>query len=846
VIPFAALAAAGLLAAAPPASPAFPGEGDLSISADEMTVDTVTGALRLSGNVVIRRGLVTLRAAAADYDRESGEVVASGGVLLADPTRVVAADGVRAVMGDGWQADQVVAFLKDGPSPVGDAVTLEDARRAGSNRASISGAHLTADRSGRLELTDAKVTLCDCGGGAPSWILHARRADVIPGKRVVVSWPVLRVTPRLLGIKKPIPVLTVPWLYLPLSDRQTGLLFPAFGNPGATGFSLGVPVFVTLGRSADLTVTPQYFFGPAASRVAGGDPSVKGPGAELELRWAPAPGANGQLEARWVYDEADEPNGAAGHRLQLGLHHGQPILGAGRLIADLALASDPVWWRDFTSDVLLRTAYYARSSVIASRSFDAAVLEGSVAYHEALAPYGRVAGPVLPGGYGPFSGELPVFQRWPSLALELLPVRLGPLLASGRAGLSRYAPLRGAVSDGGLDGVGPGDRLWQPNAVAKNAPPDSPYVADPGELDGKWTQHERLATTRADARLELRAPIPLARGAVRLEPYLRGAATAYRYDGVVGTTTAPPLDDAAAWAVYGAAASIELERAWGATVHRLIPRVEYRGGTGAAGSAPQLPAFDAWDRVRNEEPLTVGGTTYPARRFLTAAPDGTFQQLRLSIDNRFARPGLAVRLELGQDADLRAGRFGESFVTAQVGSGLLALNGTARFLLLQSREDAAPRPAHPSWLDGLTELRAGFQLKDPRGDQLHAALLSVGPGGSGTAVVGVDPLFDLRPVSVDAVAQGSAGARAVLGGATVGYDALVPVRSVEVARCGDTNQTRPSAPLEVQQHTFSFAWDSPCHCFALRAVLRMNGCGEISSYSVVFDLAKVGERAAVR
>ena len=79
-----ALAAAGLLvAAAPP-----PGEGgEAKVGATRAVFDVAAGTYRLEGDVVITRGAVTLRAGKATYDPRTGEVTASGGVLLVDPTR---------------------------------------------------------------------------------------------------------------------------------------------------------------------------------------------------------------------------------------------------------------------------------------------------------------------------------------------------------------------------------------------------------------------------------------------------------------------------------------------------------------------------------------------------------------------------------------------------------------------------------------------------------------------------------------------------------------------------------------------------------------------------------------
>lgn len=819
----AALAAATLLAASAPA-PSLPGAGggDATAEATSVTYDTGTGEVVLEGAVVVRRGVVTLRARSARYDPATGEVHASGGVLLVDASRVLAADGVRLVLGGPFEAEGVVAFLKDGAAPVGDPVTLDEARGAGANRATISGARLSGEPSGRIRLVDARLTLCDCAGGAPSWELRARKADVIAGERVILTWPVLYVTPRFLLVDRPVPVLAVPWLYVPLSDRQTGLLVPQVESTGATGLTLAQPLFVTLGPSADLTFTPRHAFGRARADVAAGRPSVRGPGAQLEARWAPAIGAAGELRLDWFHDLDDEPGGARGDRLALSGRHAQRS-GPGRLDLELALASDPVWYRDFTSDLLLRSAFYARSAALGSYAWEQALVEVGAAYHEPLAPGGRVPGLE----YGTFGGEVPVFHRLPAASLAWLPPALGPLRASGRVGVARFAPLSGITSDGGIDGLGPGDRG---------------YAGGPdgfGEGDGSWIGRERLAATRADARLELSVPVPLAGGAVRLEPYLRGAAVGYAYDAAV--------DDALArWAVYGASAELQLSRRFGAVLHDLVPRVEVRGGTRRFGADAPVPAYDVWDRVPDQRPLLVAPAPgeplvalAPWRR-LSAAPEGAFTQLRVALENRLAAPGLTLQLGLGQDADLRAGRLAESWVRAVATSGPVALDLSTRFLALDSwrdeREAEVGAPRYRSWLDALTEARATLEARDRRGDRVHASILAYGQGGSGLLAAGVDPLFDLRPLASEATAQGAAGARVVIGAATLGYDALLPLRPVDVA---DGADVRHLSGWTVQQHTVSFEWSSPCRCFAARALVRLDDRGEVTGYSATLDLSRL-------
>lgn len=817
-----AAAAAGLLAlsaASAPPAPAPAGKGDVSVEAGSLSYQADTGTYRLADGVVVRRGLVTLRARSATYDPTTGEIDATGDVLLTDAGRAVAADGIHVVLGGPYRAERVIAFLKEGPVELGGAKTIEEARRHGRNRLSLTGERLEGDGSGRLKLGGARMSTCDCGDGPPSWELRAGEADVVPGHHATLSWPVLYVTPRFLFIHRPVPVLILPWIFLPLGDRQTGLLLPLLASSGASGFSIQQPVFVTLGRSADATVTPEYLFGRKRADVEAGLPSVRGFGTNLELRWAPAPEARGQVELHTIHDLDREPLGAGGWRLGVEGAHAQRLADRLHLKLDLALASDPVWFRDATGDVLLRAAPYRRSDLLLSWSGDSAVVEGGAAYLQPLTPmgWGPVAGAAARAPYGTFGGEIPVFHRWPSLAATLLPREIGPLTVSGRAGLSRFAPVTG--DDRG--GFGPGDL-----ATVRG-------LSAPG----------REAVTRLDARAEVSVPVVLG-DLLGLTPYVRGAALGYAFD-----TGRDPAR--LAWGVAGATLSSEISRAYGGAVHRITPSLELRAGSralgGDAGGLPLL-AYDAWDRVHDDLlrfPATPTQPAGAAAGALTAAPGGAYRQLRLSLENRLdAGAAGSVRLELGQDLDLVTGHAGETFFSGSATRGRLGADVSGRFFWLGERPEPAPAPPFGSWLDRFTELRAGVFAGDARGDQVHAGLFAVGPGASGTLMAGVDSLFDLRSAAVDATAQGSAGARVTLGGASVGYDALFTVRPIEVGRCSGAGLRRLDAG-QVQQHAGSLTWDSPCHCFLARVMVRITDCGE-ASYSATIDLSRIRERPQPR
>jgi LPS-assembly protein len=780
-VPTLAVLAAGLLAHAAAAAPPLGAGGDVRIEGD-VTYEPGTGRLLVQNGAVIRRGAVVLRARSASYDPRSGEIRASGHVLLTDATRVVAADAVRIVLGGPFEAEGVVAFAKDVPVDLSGVASVDEARSAGRNRVSFSGTRLEGEERGRFVLEGARLTLCDCPGGcAPSWEVTSRRADVIPGVRATLTWPVLRITPRFLFVDHPVPVLVLPWLYVPLGDRQTGLLLPEIDSTDATGTAIFQPLFVTLGRSADATLTPGYAFGRTRSDVAAGKPSVRGLGARLELRWAPVEGAEGQVQLAWANDLDAEPFGESGNRFAITGRHAQRLSDRTALQGSLRLLGDPLWVRDLTADLLGRDWPYARSDVLLSHRRESLVLEAGASYLEPLRPGG-----VVPGeDFGTFGSGLDVASRWPALSATLVPIGLGPLRLSGHAAAARFAPVSATTDVAG-----------------------------------------RPAADRADVRAELAAPL-LVGGALSLAPYVRGAATGYAFE----------ADRAAigdAWAVGGVAVATEVSRRFGAIRHAILPRLEWRAGTGSTGDELGWPAYDAFDR---------SGTG-----ILSAAPPGAWQQLRGSVETRLSREGADLaRLELGQDYDVRLGRFGETFAALDVAWKRLAASASARVFAFDDRPYPAPPARIPSaFLDRFTELRASASLSDGRGDVVRAGFMSVGSGGSGNLLAGIDPLFDLRSAATQPSASTSVGARVVASAATLGYDVLFPGRAAYVQACSGGGGERRVEAWHPQQHVVSAVWDSPCRCFRVAAVVRWNDCGDRPTGRLTIDLGRGGDPRAVR
>jgi len=827
------LLALAVLAAAPPA---VPGGRNVPVEISEsgsVSYEPGTGRWLLEGGAVLKRGDVTLRAGTARYDPRTGEVDASDGVLLVQPGRALSAQRLHAVIDGPFEAHDVIAFTKEGPLDLSRCKTVDDVRTTGFNRVTFHGARVTgASGDPHLDVSSARVTLCDCGAGPPSWEIRATSADVVPGERAWLKWPVFWVTPRFLFVNRPVPVLALPVMYLPLAERQTGLLLPEFGF-GRTGFAFSLPLFLALSESYDATVTYDQTFGPAVGHLANptdfAHRKVRGPGASFELRWAPSEGTHGQARLFWIHDESRdqvpgfEPSPAHGDRFALTLRHDQRLGADGALRADVGLVGDPLWASDFTADLLLRAAEYRRSSLWAARRTDDSVFAAEVGYNQSLLYLGQQSFPVDPTNgvprvpYGTFGSDVRVFHRLPALTATLLPLRLaGPLALSGSASVARFAPFHGRLGDEGADGLGPGGRNW--------------VVSDAGEGDGRFESGERVATTRAALRAELRAPLALGEWAT-LEPWVGGFAAGYAYDAGLD-----PRADARAMA--GVALSTRFSRRYGSVRHDIEPRLEWRAGLVRDAALP-VPASDELD-LRGP-PLTCEATgTCPAangKKTLSAAPLGGFDEARLSLRNRLhLGPRTTFDLTLGQDLDLDRGRLAEAFAegsvsTAILGVGTLNTTGEARF-----HPDQSPNPsvkaANPSRLDAFSWLRGSASLADRRGDDLHASLTAMGPSGSESLAAGLETFLDPRPVPVTPVAVGTAGVRARLGGATAGYDASFNARTQPVC-------TAAAEAPRIYQHAATVGWDSPCKCFQIAVRAAWNACDGSTTYGFQFSISQI-------
>lgn len=213
--------------------PGMPDEDELvELSADAAELFVRENRALLRGSVLVDRGEQHLEAGEINYDRDSGDVHATGGVLFQQP-------GLRLL---GREA-QLNLLSRQGQ--------IDDAyyRLIGLN------ARGTAHQ-GRVEsptLTRFQdITYTACPPDSSAWELHADELDI---DRAAGTGVARHAKLRVGGV----PILYTPYMSFPLDNRRkTGFLIPSFGNSNQRGIEFGAPFYVNLAPNMDATLIPRY------------------------------------------------------------------------------------------------------------------------------------------------------------------------------------------------------------------------------------------------------------------------------------------------------------------------------------------------------------------------------------------------------------------------------------------------------------------------------------------------------------------------------------------------------------------------------------------------------------
>jgi len=313
----------------------------------------------LTGDVEIDYRDHVLRADRISYNTDTGDVLADGHVHLTgggNDESIEASHGTYNIKSQTGRFYDVTGSVQ-----VRDLTDASNAPRVNTNVIGISSvprqSYLNSNPflfRGRMVVKtgpqdyivyDGSVTSCLMPN--PDWLLLGRRFDLSDGKaRAVAS------TFKLMGI----PVLFLPYVTHPVdtTQRQSGLLIPVLGyssasqNTGSKGLTLGEQAYLTLGRSADLTIGTLYYSLRGFSE--NGTFRYRGPGDDfltahfsaLQDRGFVAPSVNRQGIATNVYTNQGGEDVTAGFRRQLDTHT--------RVAADAEYLSTYVYRQAFTEN----------------------------------------------------------------------------------------------------------------------------------------------------------------------------------------------------------------------------------------------------------------------------------------------------------------------------------------------------------------------------------------------------------------------------------------------------------------------------------------------------------------
>jgi LPS-assembly protein len=321
------------------------GGEEATVIADQLQqVGGATDLLIAIGNVEIIRGQTRLLADRVELNRDTGQAVAQGKVVFYDgPDRLV--------------GERIDYNLKTGTGVVykGSAV-------------SAPFYHLSAERMDRVgdsiyEMRRGVFTTCE--GDDPPWSFRfgsgtADLDDIVYG-RDASFWV------------KGIPVLPwVPFFAAALRrERQSGFLFPEFGQSSRKGVFSRVPYFWAIDDSQDLTVSLDAY-------------SRRGVGLEGDYRYVMSRQQRGELALFGVNEFLRDDPRLEENRGWASFRHDWQVTPRLSFKVNANVTSDDVIFRDYGNRLADRANQRAETNVFVTQNWDAWSLVGNVKWYQDL------------------------------------------------------------------------------------------------------------------------------------------------------------------------------------------------------------------------------------------------------------------------------------------------------------------------------------------------------------------------------------------------------------------------------------------------------------------------------
>jgi LPS-assembly protein len=153
-------------------------------------------------------------------------------------------------------------------------------------------------------------------------------------------------------------------------DRHSGLLMPTFGSSEDKGFFVRQPIYIVLGDSQDLTLSPAYF-------------EKRGFGIGATYRYIRREGSRGEIDGFYLHDTEESPDYDA-DRWVASLRHEEIITPRMILKADIARVSDNEFLGDFADSLDERSTQRLDSNISLSQRWEKWNFVGRLFFYQDL------------------------------------------------------------------------------------------------------------------------------------------------------------------------------------------------------------------------------------------------------------------------------------------------------------------------------------------------------------------------------------------------------------------------------------------------------------------------------
>ena len=202
---------------------------EIDVSADSLSFGSGGTQIEAKGSVQIKRQPTTIKADEVRINRGTNEMEAKGQVSLDDPNwKVKSAESMQ------FNLETETGELQKGE------MFIEQ------NHVTISGQRLQKFSGQTYHIDQGFFTTCMCESGPTPWRISADEVDLTLEGTGIIRHGYFYIYD--------VPVLYIPYGFIPLqSERQTGFLFPEFGQSNTDGFRYQQPFFWAISKSTDAT-----------------------------------------------------------------------------------------------------------------------------------------------------------------------------------------------------------------------------------------------------------------------------------------------------------------------------------------------------------------------------------------------------------------------------------------------------------------------------------------------------------------------------------------------------------------------------------------------------------------